>query len=288
MINERKILNLKQYHSRSYENTYYKKVDGINLPMKIFYPENHKSSDRRAAVICIHGGAWGAVKDNSPWDGGIMSYQAEYFASRGAVGVSISYRNFIQPDVERNPGEKYPELADLYSDCRDAVAYLRKNSERFGIDSNKIAAIGDSAGGHLAACLAAIDNADGIGKVNAVIACNPIMDLTDPKWIKYIECNSMERVEERAKSISPFWCVKDDCVPMLVMHGLKDDCVCPEHSIRFCDKMKKLGARCDIKLFPDAKHAFIIVDYTATDKQISDAMYEADDFLVSVGFLKSC
>jgi len=235
---------------------FYKVVDGLKLPMHIFFPE--KREGKAPAIVCIHGGSWKGISNNFEWDGGMMLPQAKYYASRGMVGVSISYRSFGGPT-----------LYDLYSDCKDAVLYLKNNADRFGIDTEKIAVIGDSAGGHLALCLGTLET----NLVNAVIACNPITDLTDKAWIKYVGDN------EKAKEISPIYNIHPSNTRFLIMHGTADTCVLPRHSIDFYTKMTEAGNYCDLKLIEGAKHAFILFNYTATDEQIENAMNEADDFL---------
>lgn len=261
----------------------YKTINGIQLPMKLYFPDGHNAEDARGAIVCIHGGSWRGVDDNSPWDGGIMAPHAEYYAARGAVGITISYRDFLPPEIMREPGKEYTTLYDLHKDCRDAICYIKRNARRFGIDANRIAVIGDSAGGHLAACLATIGNDDEEGRIAAAVACNPITDLTDPAWYKYIECVNCEDAQNEAKRISPLYRVSRGCVPMLVMHGTDDTCVLPRHSFDFYERSCALGNHCEIRMFPGAAHAFIIFDYTATDEQIENAMKAADDFFEGEG-----
>ena len=256
----------------------YKTVDGLNLPIKVCYPEDR--SKKSAAVVCIHGGSWKAVTDNSPWEGGWMGPQAEYFAARGAVGITISYRSFYLPDEEKD--KQHPTLWDLYEDCRDAIGYIRKNAYRFGIDTERIAVIGDSAGGHLSACLALIGNDDPETKVNGAILCNPITDLFDPAWIKYAGGNESE---EYIRSISPLYNAENADIPILIMHGTADKCVLPSHSERLYEEICKTGVNCKLELFTGADHAFILIGYTATDEQICKAMKAADEFLVDIGYI---
>ena len=45
------------------------------------------------------------------------------------------------------------QAIDSVQDAQDAFAFIRKNANKFGIDRNRIAASGGSAGGHLAASL---------------------------------------------------------------------------------------------------------------------------------------
>lgn len=260
---------------------YYKEVNGIKLPVHIFYPDNHKTTEKKPAIVCIHGGSFRGIVDNSEWNGSTMYPQARYYASRGIVGVAIGYRNFVQPEDRTEDVENYFKISDLYEDCRDAIAYLRENADRFSIDKDKIAVMGDSAGGYLAACLSTLCDT-----ANAVIACNLITDLTDEAWIRYVECNTKTDALEKAKEISPLYNIKPNNIPMLLMHGNADDCVFLRHSLEFYEKMKEAHNECDLKVFDDAKHAFIILNYTATDAQIEAAMDEADKFLITHKFLK--
>lgn len=283
MLVELTVEQIKKLRAKKTETINYKTVDGIGLPMKLYYPDGHTLGGKYGAIVCIHGGSWRAVNDNSPWDGGIMSPQAECFAALGAVGITISYRDFPPPEDARTPGGRHITLYDLYIDCRDAIRFLKKNACRFGIDPDRIAVIGDSAGGHLAGCLATIDNDEEDGRISAAVMCNPITDLTDPSWHKYIECVCKDDAESEAKKVSPLYRVKENCVPVLLMHGLEDTCVLPRHSMDFYEKSKKMGNRCNIQLFPDTEHAFIIFNYTASDEQIEKAMHEAVDFLVDIG-----
>lgn len=284
-------------------NLAYKRVGGLDLPMAIFLPKDRTTlAERRPAVVCIHGGAWSGWRggDCTNWDGGIFAPHARYFAARGAVAVTISYRNVFRPGKEQAEFEKGPSLFDLYSDCRSAVRYLRQHAEQFGIDLNRIAVIGDSAGGHLAACLGTIDRFDEPGEdrsvsalANLVIACNPITDLTDTNWLAYVPVTSrawegnqpLTRVD-RAKAISPLWNISTASAPTLVMHGLADRVVNPSHSEEFQRRLQQAGVRCELNLIPGASHAFILLGYRSTGAEFLAAKSTVDRFLVSAGYLQ--
>lgn len=280
----------------------YKQVDGLELPMAIFLPANRASlADRRPAVLCIHGGAWSGWKggDRTQWDGGIFAPHARYFAARGAVAVTISYRNVFQPGKDRSAFNQGPSLFDLLADCRSAMRFLRANAARFGIDPERIAVIGDSAGGHLAAGLGTIDRFDNPGDdtrisamANLVIACNPITDLTDPAWLNYIhetprpwEGGTVLSREARAKAISPLWNVSKKSAPTLAIHGLKDGIVNPRHSADLQQALEKAGVRSELSTIPDASHAFVLLGYRSTGAEFLAVMRTIDRFLVDSGYL---
>ncbi|MDX6766465.1 MAG: prolyl oligopeptidase family serine peptidase [Candidatus Methylacidiphilales bacterium] len=287
------------------ERMAYKTVDGIDLPMAVFLPRaGEDKSGRRPVILCLHGGAWSGWKggDVSAWDGGVFAPHARYFAARGAVGVTISYRHVPRPDKdnEKEAFEKGPSLFDLLADCRSALRTLRKNADRLGIDPDRIAVIGDSAGGHLAACLGTIDRFDNpgddlavSGRANLTIPCNPITDLLDPKWRAFVpntprfwEANEALGLNDRARAISPMWNITPQAAPSLLLHGLGDSVVDPRHSSEFQAKLKAAGVRGDLFTLPKAGHAFILFGYRSTGAEWLDAMRAVDAFLVSMGYLQ--
>ena len=222
---------------------------------------------------------------------------ARYFAARGLGADTISYRNVARPEKEVEAFEKGPSLFDQLADCRSAVRYLRKNADRLGIDPNRIAVIGDSAGGHLAACLGTIDRFDNPGDdtsvsgfANLTIPCNPITDLTDPKWNQFTPCvwekDPTCSREVRAKAISPLWNVTASSAPSLVMHGTEDGIVDPRHSSDFQAKMKAAGVKCDLFMLPKNGHAFILFGYRSSGADFLECMKVIDRFLVSNGYLQ--
>src|SRR5688572_22058173 len=92
----------------------------------------------RPAVLVIHGGGW---REDS--DRGFMAKHAERFALAGYVAFNIEYRG--------TPGDG--AFPGAVQDVVCALAFVRANADRFGIDPARIASYGYSAGGHLAQML---------------------------------------------------------------------------------------------------------------------------------------
>ena len=270
------------------EKLIYREIEGLCLPMYMYFPKGHTQQNLRSAIVCIHGGAWGGRKDNSEWNGDYMNVLARYFALSGAVGIIFSYRNVSNPQLDEKMFENGPELLDLYDDCLAALRFIRNNAARFGIDTNKIAVLGDSAGGHLAACLGTLDilrENDDI-KPNVVVACNPITDLLDSKWFEYIpktthykEFQDMSIID-RAKLISPLHNITKDTSPTLVIHGISDTVVSPEHSLSFYHKMNEVQNKCEIELIEHAGHAFILPEYYPYKATVMKIIDIVDNYLV--------
>ena len=273
------------------EETVYKTVGGRELKLYVFYPEGHKPADRRSAVVCIHGGGWYAGTPQ------LFFPHARYFSLRGAVGFSVQYRLLSSKGVT---------VFDTVSDCKSAMRFIRKNAGRFGIDRDRMAVMGDSAGGHLAACMAVVDDLDAPGEdtsvsamANATLLYNPIADtvsyrhalnapgIRDPKPEDGREKVRAfgETPEERSRRVSPFHNVKRGQAPTLLMQGEKDPITPAIDARRLADAMKKAGNRCDYVELPEEMHAFVLVNYTASEEIIVEAIRVGDRFLASLGYL---
>jgi pectinesterase len=115
------------------KNIVFKKLQNRKLHLDIFYPIGSKTK-KHPGVLMIHGGGWRTGDRN------MIVPMAERLAARGFVTVTVEYRLSIEA--------LYP--AAVY-DLKAAIRWMRANSRKYMIDSNRIAVYGCSAGGHLAA-----------------------------------------------------------------------------------------------------------------------------------------
>ena len=90
--------------------------------------------------VFFHGGYW-MRHDKRDYD-----YIARAFRPAGAAFVNVGYA--LVPSVS---------LDELVRQCRAALAWVWRNADSFGADRTRIFASGNSAGGHLAAMMAATD-----------------------------------------------------------------------------------------------------------------------------------
>ena len=220
---------------------------------------------------------------------------ARYLAQRGLAAVNITYR-LAKPGVSG--------VDDCLIDCCSAVRYLRGHASELGIDPERIAVLGDSAGGHLAAALGTLtgfdhpgDNLAVSGTPNAMILFNPIVDMTEGEWIRFaVGGNALtDRKSELPKStedvqtarkLSPIFHVRSGQPPALLMHGASDKVVPVSQAERFADAAKAAGNRCDLLVLPATGHAFIVPNYKSPESVVVSAAHEADRFLASLGWLK--
>ena len=91
-------------------------------------------------VLMIHGGCWSA-----PWDRTLMNWASDDLRRRGIAVWNIDYRVI-------EGGNGYPHVFD---DTFAAIQSLSGHAHEFGLDLNRVVAVGHSAGGHLALWYAA-------------------------------------------------------------------------------------------------------------------------------------
>jgi acetyl esterase/lipase len=101
---------------------------------------------RSPAITFIHGGGW-ISGDKS----GYIAMARKY----GLAGFSVIAINYTLAK-RHDERTRWPRQLE---DVQTAVRWVRKNAASFGIDPNRIAAGGDSSGGHLALFLGALDEA---------------------------------------------------------------------------------------------------------------------------------
>ncbi|MEM7560804.1 MAG: alpha/beta hydrolase fold domain-containing protein, partial [Planctomycetota bacterium] len=146
----------------------YKKASGDDLWIYRFDPEGHDpKEDKRPAAVFFFGGGW---------NGGTVTQfeqHAKYLASRGMVAFVADYR--VKSRQKTTPNA-------CVADGKSAVRWIRENATRLGVDPDRIAAGGGSAGGHVAATTGICDGLDDASDVdskvssksNALLLFNPV------------------------------------------------------------------------------------------------------------------
>ncbi|OAS17442.1 alpha/beta hydrolase [Paenibacillus oryzisoli] len=279
----------------SHESIVYKEGAGYKLRLLICRPEDWHATDARPAIVWIHGGGWRGGQPE------MFLRHCHLFAARGAVTVSVEYRLMPREghDVERGHAAG---IETCLEDCRSAMRYIRRHAAELGIDPQRIAVVGDSAGGHLAVSLATLDNYDVDGEdatvsamPNVIINCNGIVDFTG-RWKEMVPVIDMEKVDsdpvhawlirhKLAKALSPLYQVRVGQPPMLIMHGLQDTTVVPEDAIRFYEAYSAAGNKVELLLYPHLAHAFVLFDYKTEEEEVLKVIASIDEYLMGFGYL---
>ncbi|HEX9333932.1 MAG TPA: alpha/beta hydrolase [Anaerolineales bacterium] len=221
--------------------------------MDIYFPA---SGGPWPALVYVHGGSW-MHGDKSEAAG-----LAVGMTSQGYLVVSINYRLY--------PMGKFPSMIE---DVKCAVRSLRANAVQYNLDSNRIGAIGASAGGHLVALLGTSDQSDGwdIGeyldqssRVQAVVAMAPVTDMT--RKFPNVDIETIKLVgfgEDNVMEASPITHVTSDDPPFLLIHGDRDGVVPYEQSQLMYDRLLQANVPAQLVIVKNGDHSFTGINGTA-------------------------
>lgn len=197
-------------------------------------------------VVFIHGGAWVAGDKVGTEAQGAL----DAAVNAGYAVVSINYR------LAQNA--RWP--AQIY-DCKAAVRFLRANAQTYGLDPDRIAVWGASAGAHLAQFMG-VTNGDSryedlsmgsagySSDVQAVLSWYGISDLTTwniPSSLSDITTTGKDPVttllgdgytRAQALDASPVSHISKTAVPMYIAHGMNDTLVNADESTVFAEKLR--------------------------------------------------
>ena len=187
--------------------------------------------------------------------------------------MSYGYSSFV---LQYSVNTKYP--VPLLEACM-AVVYLRENSARFFIDTNYIAAIGFSAGGHLAAMLAnlykekeimeILKDKTELAKVSALILSYPVVSMT-----RNTHCGSRDIItggdEQLRDRLSIENRITEDSPPTFIWHTVADDCVAVENSLMLANALRKKGVPFAFHLFEKGGHGLSLCNEEVHNQTAED------------------
>jgi len=238
-------------------------VEGYRpLLLDLYVPVPGEASG--AAIIYLHGGGWAVGsrrrfgRSFAPWS----PTPLDLIAQAGFVVATVDYRL---------SGEaRFP--AQLH-DVKAAVRWIRGNSAALAVDSQRIVAWGESAGGHLA-MLAGMTGDDPTmdGEVGAFLeqssAVAAVIDWYGPmnllsigsqhapgsdkhpdaagSWESSMVGAPLQIDRWRTLAASPISYVYAAAPPVQIHHGTADSLVPFAQSVEFADALRKAG--CDVEL----------------------------------------
>lgn len=220
-------------------------------PTITYYKPNTMLSN--AAVLIFPGGGYNyhAVHEGKAY--------AEFLAEHGISAFVVAYR--VNPNSFPLP----------LLDARRAVRFVRYHADEFGINKNKVAVMGSSAGGHLAALVSTYrapldgeytDDVDAEEYLpNKQILCYPVINLYNPDIThvgsgdsligdKYIESHNAAVRRE----LTPSRLVSQDTPEAFIWHTFEDTCVPVENSLEYAAVLRKHKVCVELHLFPNGGH----------------------------------
>lgn len=200
-------------------------------------------------IVVVHGGSW------TRGDSRDFASLSPYLARQGYVVVGINYRK----------AGKYPFPA-ARNDLHASIHYIKVNAAYLGVNPDRIALLGRSAGGQLA-LLVAYETDDpcirGVvsfyGPTDMVYGFNHPTDkrvIDTPVTLGTYLSGTPDTSREHYDAASPINFVGENSPPTLLMHGSQDEMVHAAHSDRLSEQLAKSGVDHLYLKLPWATHGF--------------------------------
>jgi acetyl esterase len=135
-------------------------TDGTPLRLRVYRPKG-TAAEALPVIVNFHGGGWvsGDARQSEWWASSLS-------ARAGVAVVSVEYR--------LAPEHPFPIATE---DCYDTTVWVGDHAADLGIDAGRLAVMGDSAGGNLAAVVALMARDRGGPQIAAQILLYPSVDL---------------------------------------------------------------------------------------------------------------
>jgi alpha-L-fucosidase 2 len=220
------------------------KPEGVELTLDASVPEG---TGPFPTAILVHGGGFtGGTKTS------FITPLFEPLTRAGFTWFTINYR--------LAPKYRYP---DCVEDVETAIRWVKDHAKEYKVDVNRIALIGESAGGHLVSLVGA--RGKGATRVAAVVPFYGPHDMEYQSDWKHALPSSLQALYGRPAELndetrkillesSPSTYVRPGLPPYLLIHGTADEQVPYDQSVRFREKMLLVGNTCDLLTIPGGRH----------------------------------
>ncbi|RLV56687.1 alpha/beta hydrolase [Aeromicrobium phragmitis] len=230
-------------------------LPGRTLPALVYRPPA-VGDGPRPLVVNYHGGGW--VQGNTEQSGWLASRVA---ARTGAVVVSPSYR-FA-------PEHPFPAAVD---DAWETLRWLVGHATALGIDPERVAVMGDSAGGNLAAVTALTSRDEGDPRLRAQVLIYPAVEmyekyaselrmpnapvLTSANMRTFVQLYLQDAYGTDDWRASPLRATKHEDLPAAFILTAEFDPLLDNGS-RYRDALQRAGVPVRYRMYPDAIHGFV-------------------------------
>ena len=248
------------WKGRVVSNVVYKTAGGKPQLMDIYYPENF-IKESAPAVILIHGGGWTTGSKSgagNPQHLGVF----EKLSAAGIICASINYR-LIDFDGDLL-------ISDCVTDAKDSIRYLVKHAAELGIDSERIAVFGNSAGGHCSQIIGlsspeSFPGAPELADIHPQIAAIAVWygrsdfvdwdpDKTKPNRYAGRIGGAYEEIPDVYRALSPIYLISSNSPPLILFHGENDSSLHISQSRRMKTRGDEAGATIEYIEVKNAGH----------------------------------
>jgi acetyl esterase/lipase len=226
----------------------YGKGGDTDLHLDIYNPTG--TANKRMAIIHYHGGGFQGGNKNG------LAARLQAMSARGYTNIAAQYR------LSANGAARWPAQME---DVKASIRWTRANAAKLGIDANRIAVAGYSAGGHLALFAAGTANrpefegkGGNAGVPTDVAACLAYYAVTGGAWEGFRRQFPMPEgsSDEAWRAATPGTYIKN-FPPTVLFHGLADVTVPPESSQEFLKDLRAANIPSELHLFGGVPHEFV-------------------------------
>ncbi len=253
----------------------FKVVDKEGLYLNFLPPTTYKYA-KAPVLLLICGGGW---KEQSR--SAILSMMQALVSDLRAEGFAV-----VAADYRVITDSNHLTAKEQVTDLMDALRYIVHYADVLGIDPQKIATSGHSAGAHLAMMVAHAPQdlfpGNGFDETYGVFACAPLAAVTTipgTYWSYIANVNGVYD-PELAELLSPYTHIRADNAPTLLIHGDMDDVV-PFSNAQICmEKAKELGAPYEILVSEWGNHVLTSpIRGQVASPSLNEAMHIAADWI---------
>lgn len=221
----------------------------MDLLLDVYHPPEGVTP-KRMAIVHLFGGGFFVGNKNA----GYIINDARALGARGYTNISANYR--LQSEG------LWP--AQIH-DTKAAIRWVRANADDLGIDADKIAVAGYSAGGMLSLMAGATNgmsefegmggNQDVSSDVQAAIGVYPLASAQTARGL-FPQDLSEQALAEAMRAASPTSHISENHAPTIFVHGVNDTTVPLSSSIDYFNQLNELGVPAAMTAIQGAAHAF--------------------------------
>jgi acetyl esterase/lipase len=249
---------------------HYTTADTVNAVLDLY---QSRTAGPSPVLIYFHGGSWTT---------GARPKSANSFRGFLDLGFSVLSVDYRLSGVAPAPA--------AVQDARCALAWVKQNAGRYGLDTARVVTYGTSAGGQLALMAAMLPVSPSLDTPQcrdlprvagvldyygpADVAAFALRSANTRRWL-----GDSTRLAETGRAMSPLSYVRAGLPPVMIVHGDADPTVPHEQSVRLRDALAAAGVPVRMYSVPGGLHG------NFSDEQKRAVMAEVESFLRERGIL---